>query len=132
MPKPLGLEHMRKTLMAVLCVLAILVGPRLAQAGEKIDLKILYAGKPGSGRERDFVEFLKEHFTAVTNTDMSKFTVAQAAGVDVVLLDWDGTSEEVFKAPRPKLGEGYSRATVTIGVPGAFICGQRGLKTGYT
>ncbi len=123
---------MRSTLIAALFVITMLVGPGMPQAGEKMDLKILYAGKPGSDRERDFVQFLKEHFTAVTNADLSKFAPAKAGGVDVVLLDWDGSTEALFKSPRPDLGEDYSRATLTIGIAGAFICSHRDLKIGYT
>jgi hypothetical protein len=96
--------------------------------GNKIALRILYAGHPGSTRERDFVKFLGEIFSSVATTDLARFTPATADGADVVLMDYDGDG---FKAPRPHLGEGYARATVTIGVVGGFIGGDLRLKTGY-
>lgn len=95
---------------------------------EKMPLRLLYAGHPGSAREADFVGFLKQYFRQVDTGDLAKFNGSQAADVDVVLLDYDGDG---FKAPRPNLPANYSRATVTIGVIGAFICDQRSLKTGY-
>jgi hypothetical protein len=96
--------------------------------GNKIALRILYAGHTGSARERDFVKFLGEIFSSVATTDLARFTPANADGADVVLMDYDGDG---FKAPRPRLDEGYARATVTIGVVGGFIGGNLRLKTGY-
>jgi hypothetical protein len=95
---------------------------------EKIPLRILYAGHPGSNREADFVGFLKQYFREVKTGDLARFDAKQAAEADVILLDYDGDG---FKAPRPNLPAGYARPTVTLGVAGAFICSQRGLKTGY-
>ncbi len=94
----------------------------------KIDLRILYAGHPGSAREKDFVQFLREHFGEVETGDLKGFQKGQTAGFDVAILDYDGDG---FKAPQPYLTEDYARPTVTVGVVGAFICGRSGLKTGY-
>jgi hypothetical protein len=49
-------------------------------------------------------------------------------GHDVVILDYDGDG---FKAPRVNLPRSYARSTVTVGVVGAIISGDMGLKTGY-
>jgi len=95
---------------------------------EKIDLRILYAGVPNTERAKDFTEFLAKHFLEVGTTDYKAFKEDQASGFDVVILDYDGVG---FSAPRPSISREYSRATVTMGVPGAFICGSLSLKTGY-
>jgi len=94
----------------------------------KIAIRILYAGHPGSAREKDFVEFLVKNFTQVQTGDLATFNDKSADGFDVAILDYDGAP---FKAPRPTLSQNYARATVTIGVPGALIGGQLRLKTGY-
>ncbi len=96
--------------------------------GKKIDLKILYAGHPGSSREKEFVEFLGKQFRDVKAADLAGFGEAQAQGFDVVLLDYDGDG---FKAPRPALSPNYRRATVTLGVAGGLLTSSLGLKTGY-
>lgn len=120
----------------LLVVLAIIAGGALltlntheATAQSKdLDLRIVYAGHPGSAREKDFVQFLAKYFTEVKTADLATFRDKQAEGFDVVILDYDGDG---FKSPRPNLSKSYSRATVTVGVVGAFICGSRGLKSGY-
>lgn len=91
-------------------------------------LRILYAGHPGSPREKDFVGFLRAHFAVVETGDLAAFNGSQSDGFDVTLLDYDGDG---FKAPRPRLPEGFSRPILTIGVPGGLMCSQWRLKTGY-
>jgi len=46
-----------------------------ARADEPIALKILYAGNPGSSREKDFVAFLKPSFQQVVTTVGSGDTI---------------------------------------------------------
>ncbi len=107
------------------------LGPRLAAQnapGNPFPLRILYVGHPGSEREADFVAFLKPHFRQVDTGDLARFTPQQAAGADVILLDYDGDG---FKAPSVRLPDDYSRPTLTIGVAGAFLCSRHRLKTGY-
>lgn len=94
----------------------------------KIDLRILYAGHPGSEREKDFVEFLSKNFTVVEMADLSHFHESFAEDFDVTILDYDGDG---FKAPRPRLSSGFTRPVVTLGVPGALMCLGWNLKTGY-
>lgn len=96
--------------------------------GEKIDLRILYAGLPDTDRNRDFTEFLSGHFRKVGIVNYNYFKPELAEGFDVVIFDHDGVD---FSAPTPNLSRDYSRATVTMGVPGADICSRLGLKTGY-
>lgn len=120
----------------VLVCLSIWIAYEIKQAGnmkpaeglEKIDLRILYVGHPSSGREKDFVRFLREHFRQVRTGDLANFKEKQTEGFDVVILDYDG---EGFKAPRPRLSSEHTRPTVTVGVAGALICGSMSLKTGY-
>jgi len=95
---------------------------------EKTGLRILYAGLPNTDRAKDFVEFLTKHFEQVETTDYNTFTEDQTADFDVTILDYDGVE---FRAPRPNISRQYARATVTMGVPGAFICSSLSLKTGY-
>lgn len=132
----------RKTILSIVCAAALCAScallskaPRAPARTElgvtsagKIDLRLLYVGHPVSAREADFVGFLKSHFEEVTTGDLAKFGETDADGFDVVILDYDGDG---FKAPRARLKRDYSRATVTVGVVGAFICNGRGLKTGY-
>src|SRR4030042_1680933 len=52
-------------------------------------LRILYAGHPGSEREKDFVDFLKKYFDVVQTGNLQTFKEADTQGFDVTLLDWD-------------------------------------------
>jgi len=94
----------------------------------KIDLRILYFGRPGSERQKDFAGFLARHFEEVQTGNLKRFHVRRTRGSDVIILDWD---ENDFKAPRPTMPEDYARPTVTVGVPGANLCSRLRLKTGY-
>ena len=95
---------------------------------EKIDLSILYAGALKTDRAKDFVGFLKEHFRQVETTDYNTFTGNNDTDFDVAIIDYDGADTD---APRLRINRQYARATVTMGVPGAFICSNLSLKTGY-
>lgn len=92
-----------------------------ADTAEKINLRVLYAGVPNSERAKDFVDFLAKHFEQVETADYKVFKEDQASGFDVVILD----------ASRLNISREYSRATITVGVPGAGICSSLSLKTGY-
>lgn len=91
-------------------------------------LRILYVGRPGSMREKVFVEFLEKHFRSVGTAELATFKPSRTKGFDVMILDYPGDG---FKAPRVHLPRSYARPTVTMGVAGAFIGGGHGLKTGY-
>jgi len=91
-------------------------------------LRILYAGHPGSEREKDFVDFLGGYFGPIETADLKTFRQSQCDDFDVTLLDYDGDG---FKAPRPHISSDFSRPIVTIGVPGALMCSGWRLKTGY-
>jgi opacity protein-like surface antigen len=95
---------------------------------EKSRLRILYAGYPGTDREKDFVGFLKKYFEVVRTGNLATFKEADTQGFDVTLLDWDWND---LQGPKPMVSESFSRPVVTVGVPGALICRQWKLKTGY-
>ncbi len=99
-----------------------------ALPGGAIDLKVLYAGRPGSDRQKDFVAFLSKHFKQVTTGDLAEFNGSQAEAVDVVIFDYEGESSE---APMPDISDDYSASTITLGVVGANISTELGLATAY-
>ena len=80
-----------KYLLAVSCILALLVvscaDEKETPAENKISLRILYAGMPGTARQKDFVSFLTRHFAEVKSVDVASFKEEQATGSDVVILD---------------------------------------------
>jgi len=94
----------------------------------KIGLRILYAGLPNTDRAKDFLDFLARHFQQVETTDYNTFTGSHTADFDVAIVDHDGAYNS---APRLRISRQYARATVTVGVPGAFLCSNLSLKTGY-
>ena len=93
-------------------------------------LKILYAGQPGSDREKDFVGFLKKYFDVVQTGNLQVFKETDTQGFDVTLLDWDWNLLSP-KPPCPMVSPSFSRPVVTIGVPGGYMCERWHLKTGY-
>ncbi len=97
-----------------------------ARSDERIPLSILYAGNPGTAREKQYTEFLQQHFRKVDRAAIVGFTDALAAGHDVVIFDWDGVyprdasgkADEPVKGLRmpkgAKVAESYDRRTVVI------------------
>jgi len=104
--------------------------PELTDTHSPLDrsLKILYAGRPGSSREKDFVDFLVEYFDVVRTGNLQTFTESDTQGFDVTLLDWDAND---FNGPKPAVSASFSRPIITFGVPGGLISSQWRLKTGY-
>jgi hypothetical protein len=127
-----------KHFLTVSFVLAMLVVPcaggQEAPAEDKISLRILYAGMPGTARQKDYVSFLSRHFVEVKSVDVSSFTQEQASESDVVILDKDGI-QWANRGGNPlsdlRLPKSYSRATLALGIPGAFLYDRMGLKPGY-
>jgi hypothetical protein len=123
----------RTCLLAMLAVTSILPAAPRASAADVIPLKVLYAGKPGSDREADFVALLEKHFAKVGKAELPKLTAEQAAEWDVVVMDWTAVlirdakgkytehSPQIEMPPLPKLGDDYAKPTVLIGaVAGQF------------
>lgn len=128
-----------KHLLAVSCIVALLVAPcaagQEAPTETKIALRVLYAGMTGTDRQKDFVSFLSDHFTKVKSVDVMSFKAEQANDSDVVILDKDGIQwgnrggsplYEIIRLPKS-----YNRATIALGIPGAFFYDRMGLKPGY-
>ena len=128
-----------KHFLTVSFILALLVVPcaggQEAPAEKKISLRILYAGMPGTARQKDFVSFLSTHFTEVKSVDVMSFNEEQAKNSDVVILDKDGIQwgtrggNPLYEIIR--LHKNYSRATLALGIPGAFLYDRMRLKPGY-
>ena len=105
--------------LTVSCILALLVVPcaagQEAPAEDKISLRVLYAGMPGTARQKDFVSFLSNHFTEVKSVDVMSFKEEQANKSDVVILDKDGI-QWASRGGNPlwdvKLSKSYLRATI--------------------
>ena len=93
-------------------------------------LRILYAGRPGSGREKDFVRFLKKYFDVVQTGNLQTFKEADTQGFDITLLDWDSNTFDVKEFPLT-LSPSFSRPVITLGTPGGDMCSLWRLKTGY-
>jgi len=106
------------------------VNPPSASANPQLDrsLKVLYSGRPGSDREKDFVGFLQKYFDVVRTGNLETFQEADTQGFDVTLLDWD---VPVFEGPCPVFSESFSRPVITLGVHGSKICSRGQLKTTY-
>lgn len=95
---------------------------------EKSDLRILYVGLPDTDRQKDFVTFLGKYFKQVDTADYHAFTEEQTKDCDVAIFDKDGIE---WKALDINVSDKYSRATVSIGVPGAFWVERVSRKMGY-
>ncbi|KPK34670.1 MAG: hypothetical protein AMJ65_18050 [Phycisphaerae bacterium SG8_4] len=128
-----------KYFFTVSFILALLVVPcaggQEAPAENRISLRILYAGMPDTARQKDFVSFLSKHFVEVKSVDVMSFKEEQASESDVVILDKDGIQwgnrggsplYEIIRLPKE-----YSRATLALGIPGAFLYDRMRLKPGY-
>ncbi len=127
-----------KHFLTLSIIVALLVVPcsggQEASAESKISLRVLYAGMPGTARQKDFVSFLGKHFVEVKSVDVGSFTQEQANDSDVVILDKDGI-QWANRGGNPlsdlKLPKSYSRATLALGIPGAFLYDRMRLKPGY-
>lgn len=94
----------------------------------KLDLRVLYVGLQDTERQKDFVTFLGKHFKQVDTADYYTFEEEQTKDYDVAILDKDGIE---WAALDIDVSHEYSRATVSIGVPGAFWIRRVSRKMGY-
>ena len=114
-----------------------------ARSDEVIALKVLYAGNPGSDREKDFTTFLKKSFANVGTIDYRTFRESDAKNHDVIILDWtsiyprddrgkikQATSGLNSPTP-PQLSNNFDRPTVLIGAAGGFATRQSQLKINW-
>ena len=111
-----------------------------ARADDPFNLKVLYAGHPGSQRESQFRDLLKTYFQQVDTSDYREFKESRAEGHDVVIFDWDevyprGKDGKILQEfermaiPKaPVLSEQYARPTILIGAPGQVVVKKQQLK----
>ena len=123
--------------------LLVFFAQSVASAMEPINLKVLYAGNPGSDRTKDFKEFLERYFTSVAVVDFRQFEEAQAADHDVVIFDWttiyardaEGKilqdQNGITMPPAPQLSRDFDRATILIGAAGGQVAGRLDLKINW-
>jgi len=127
--------------LAVLTAILFLGGA--ASGTESIQLKVLYAGNPGSERAKDFVSFLEKHFAKVGSADFGKFKEADAKNYDVVIFDWtsiyprdkagkmDNSVGGIHMPPAAPLSPNFAKATILIGAAGGQIAQARQLKINW-
>jgi hypothetical protein len=128
-------------LFAAFLSLFVLAEP--AGAGERFPLAVLYAGNPGSDREKDFAAFLGKSFDKIGTTDYRTFKQDDAKGYDVVILDWtsiyprddQGKMKKDFaglNSPKPPtLSETFDRPTILIGAAGGYATQRLSLKINW-
>ncbi len=90
--------------------------------------RILYVGLLKTDRARQFISMLKSNFPEVQTLPFDQFAEAKTNGFDVTIVDRGGTD---WVQPKFNLSDSFAQPLITLGVPGAFICGHLGLKTGY-
>jgi hypothetical protein len=94
--------------------------------------RVLYVGKPGSDRAREFETFLKRRFANAAVADRDALNSAATATADVVILDWsqsDAQGNGRLEFPYPErtlkspLGprDAWGKPTVLIGSAGHLL-----------
>ena len=72
--------------------------------------------------------FLGKHFKQVETADYNTFEEKQTKNCDVAIFDKDGLE---WKPLNIRVSSRYSRATMSLGVPGAFWVRSVSRKMGY-
>jgi hypothetical protein len=133
---------MRLRLLTIVAAASLILAAP-AFAADTIDLKVLYAGNPGSDRSQDFTSFLEKHFAKVTATDFRKFQEDEAKGYDVVIFDWtsiyprksdgalDNLSNGISMPPAPSLSSSFDRPAILIGAAGGALTKKMSLKINW-
>ena len=117
-----------------LVLLAALAAPAQDRALNPA-LQVAFVGALQQDRAKDFVQFLRAHFTRVDVVERSTCTPAQLRGADVVVLDWPqqgAVSDWIREKPRTRfnpLGElaRWDRPTVLLGSAGLNAAADWGL-----
>ena len=127
-----------RSLVVALAALTLLC--QQVPAAEKLGVRVLYAGNPGSDRAKDFVSFLGQHFATVSETNYEKFRQSEVNGFDVVIFDWtsiyprdkDGklaqTTTGLHSPKPPRLSAEFDRPAILIGAAGGSLAGSLRLK----
>ncbi len=143
-------NHCHKSIVGSLFLLLAGICPQFAVAGDsdtiakRIELKVLYAGKPDSERMKNFASFLEKHFAKVSTRDYEAFKPEDANGFDVVILDWPSIyrrdangkvvwdDKSILVQPKPpQLDKSFARPTVLIGSVAGTIGGQQQLAINW-
>ena len=124
----------------IAAALSIFVVSQRSRADEPIAIRVLYAGNPGSDRDKDFTAFLGKSFAKVGSTDYRTFKQDDAKGYDVVILDWTSIyprddkgkikqgSPGLNSPTPPTLSDTFDRPTILIGAAGGFATMRSQLK----
>ena len=95
------------------------------QVGEFHKLSVLYAGFPGTPRERSFVKLLGSAFARVETIELEKLNSTSAESFDVIVADWSERFEEGrFVGPQGfenRLGREFTRPIVMVGAIGGRL-----------
>jgi hypothetical protein len=130
---------MRRTVFVSIVVLAASTSGLVAQesrptyvspTAEKLDVRVLYAGKPSSERARDFVAFLEATFAKVETVDLDAIDVAASKDFDVVIVDGPSPYRDDgdVKLPKRRAPEGWTKPTILIGAAGGAFVRELKLK----
>ena len=117
-----------------LLTVGLLLFTASAIAAERIDLRVLYLGKPDSERLADFRRLLADHFAKVTTADLRTFKEADANGQDIVIVDWTNEYKvgggvidgKGFRAPQ--ISKDFTRPMILIGQAGGKVTLQLDIK----
>lgn len=101
------------------------VADEITTSSDKQQVRVLYAGKPGSARMADYQRFLRQHFDTVSTMSLGAFTASAAENFDVVIFDWDSiyprdaqgriVQGSLQRVPVPTLPDDYAKPTIMIG-----------------
>jgi hypothetical protein len=123
---------MRSAFLAA-ALIGLALGAQPARAADKLDLKVLYAGNPGSARAKNFVSFLNGHFAKVGETSYERFTPDEAKDYDVVIFDWtsiyprdengklDSKRTGIGMPRRPNVSADFDRPAILVGAAGGTL-----------
>ena len=123
--------------LAIIIAVPLCLVASFAIAADKLDIRVLYCGEPGSVREADYCSFLEQHFSKVARGDFRDFKEEQATDHDVVVFDWTETFKgktpdfaklAQIKGRAPKLSAEYSRPTILIGEAGGHVAKELKIK----
>lgn len=91
----------------------------------RIPLRVLYLARSDNGpREQAFTDFFRQEFASVSTRKRNDFVPQDAAGVDVVILDWsqqERGSNEVTSPISPL--ETWDKPIVFLGSAGLLMAG---------
>lgn len=108
-----------RTLLPLLLFVTVLA----AQEAPRLELDVLYAGKPDHARTAQWREFLEPRVKSFTVVDVEKLTKDNVGDADVVVLDCpdpivrnaDGRAESI-RVPRPAgFGVDFGHPTIVVG-----------------